>query len=63
MNEVLNRPLASRDEALVQIQNRALCLAVQMVYHANKARTVSARMMSIGKANWRTMFLSTMHCW
>ena len=27
------------------------------------ARTVSARMMSIGRASWRTMFFSTMHCW
>lgn len=29
---------ANRDAALVQIQNRALWLAVQMVYHANKTR-------------------------
>jgi pyruvate dehydrogenase E1 component len=28
-----------RDEALVQIQNRALWLAVQMIHHANKTRT------------------------
>ncbi len=31
---------ANRDAALVQIQNRALWLAVQMVHHANKVRTV-----------------------
>ena len=31
---------ANCDAALVQIQNRALWLAVQMVYHANKTRTV-----------------------
>ena len=29
----------NRDEVLVQIQNRALWLAVQMVAHANKVRT------------------------
>ncbi len=30
---------AGHDQALVQIQNRALWLAMQMVYHANKTRT------------------------
>ena len=40
MNAILSPPVAGRDAALVQIQNRALWLAVQMVYHANKARTV-----------------------
>lgn len=40
MNPVLSRPVAGRDETLAQIQNRALWLAVQMVHHANKARTV-----------------------
>ena len=39
MNKVSNTPLAGRDETLVQIQNRALWLAMQMVYHANKTRT------------------------
>ena len=39
MNAVLSKPVAGRDETLAQIQNRALWLAVQMVYHANKART------------------------
>ena len=39
MNKVSNTPLAVRDKALAQIQNRALWLAVHMVYHANKTRT------------------------
>src|SRR5579862_543807 len=39
MNTALSMRATSRDETLVQIQNRALWLAVQMVYHANKART------------------------
>ena len=39
MNKVSNTSLAGRDETLVQIQNRALWLAMQMVYHANKTRT------------------------
>ena len=30
----------ARDASLVRIQNRALWLAMQMVHHANKARTV-----------------------
>jgi len=39
MNKISNTSLAGRDETLVQIQNRALWLAMQMVYHANKTRT------------------------
>ncbi len=39
MNAVLSAPAVGRDETLVQIQNRALWLAVQMVHHANKTRT------------------------
>jgi pyruvate dehydrogenase E1 component len=39
MNAVLSTPVAGRDETLAQIQNRALWLAVQMIYHANKTRT------------------------
>ena len=31
---------ADRDQTLVQVQNRALWLAVQMVHYANKTRTV-----------------------
>jgi pyruvate dehydrogenase E1 component len=37
----MNAVAANRDELLVQVQNRALWLAVQMVYHANQARTVA----------------------
>ncbi len=40
MNAVLSPHAVGRDATLVQIQNRALWLAVQMVHHANKARTV-----------------------
>lgn len=40
MNAVLSPPAVGRDATLVQIQNRALWLAVQMVHHANKTRTV-----------------------
>jgi pyruvate dehydrogenase E1 component len=40
MNAVLSKPTTSRDEVLVEVQNRALWLAVQMVHHANKTRTV-----------------------
>jgi pyruvate dehydrogenase E1 component len=40
MNAIVSQPAAGRDEVLVQIQNRALWLAVQMVFHANKARTI-----------------------
>ena len=36
----MNAVAANRDTLLVQIQQRALWLAVQMVYHANKTRTV-----------------------
>ncbi|HTB82027.1 MAG TPA: 1-deoxy-D-xylulose-5-phosphate synthase N-terminal domain-containing protein [Candidatus Sulfotelmatobacter sp.] len=36
----MNAVATNRDETLVQIQQRALWLAVQMVYHANKTRTV-----------------------
>ena len=39
MNAVANPVETNRDATLCQIQNRALWLAMQMVYHANKART------------------------
>jgi pyruvate dehydrogenase E1 component len=39
MNAVLSKPVAGRDETLEQIQNRALWLAVEMIHHANQART------------------------
>ena len=41
MNAAPSKPFTiDRDQALAQIQQRALWLAVQMVYHANKVRTV-----------------------
>jgi pyruvate dehydrogenase E1 component len=39
MNAVLPSPATGRDEMLLQVQKRALWLAVQMVYHANKVRS------------------------
>lgn len=39
MNAVLSRPATGRDDILARIQDRALWLAVQMVYHANQARS------------------------
>jgi pyruvate dehydrogenase E1 component len=36
----MNAVAANRDEMLARVQYRALWLAVQMVYHANKTRTV-----------------------
>src|ERR1017187_3467825 len=42
MDEDSNKPAPRRDEVLAGIQNRALWLAMQMVYHANKARTGAA---------------------
>ena len=41
MNAVSSTPVAGRDETLVQVQNRALWLAMQMVHHANQTRTVA----------------------
>ena len=39
MNAVLNPVASPRNATLCQIQNRALWLAMQMVYHANQTRT------------------------
>src|ERR1700759_276330 len=36
----MNAVAANRGELLGQVQQRALWLAVQMVYHANKTRTI-----------------------